>query len=66
MYAVHIKELNGRTRTFDQVNNISVTTGRILLVVNNKMYSYRPGDIMEVKFCWNGFGQPVKGRGEDE
>ena len=55
MYAVHIKELNGRTRTFDQVNNISVTTGRILLVVNNKMYSYRPGDIMEVKFCWSGY-----------
>ena len=59
MYAVHIKKVGGTTQTFDQVNNISVTSGRILIVVNNKMYSFRPGDIMEVRFCWNGYARPV-------
>ena len=65
MYAVHIKKVGGLAQTFDQVNNISVTSGRILIVVNNKMYSFRPGDIMEVKFCWNGF-YSIVGRGEED
>lgn len=65
MYAVHIKKVGGLTQTFDQVNNISVTSGRILLVVNNKMYSFRPGDIIEVKFCWNGYASIV-GRGDED
>ena len=61
MYAVHIKELSGRTQTYNNVNNISVSTGRILLVIDrNKMVSFRPGDLSEVRFCWQGHGMMVK------
>lgn len=60
MYAVHIKEMSGRTKTYNNVNNISVTSGRILLVVDNQMFTYRPGDVYEFKFCWQGHGVNVK------
>ena len=62
MFSVFLKDRNGTSQTFDNVNNISVTAGRILLVVNhNKMCSYRPADLQEVRFCWNG-----KKKGETE
>ena len=55
MFAVHIKKLDGTVHTYNDVNNISVTSGRVLIVKgHNEMKAYRPGDLSEVKFTWNG------------
>ena len=55
MFAVHIRKLNGETATYNDVANISVTSGRILIIKGrNEMKSYRPGDLAEVKFTYSG------------
>ena len=65
MYAVHITKSDGTKQTFSDVNNISVTSGRILLNVNNKMFAYRPGEIYEVKFTWQGYARVKEVRDND-
>ena len=55
MYAVYVKKKDGKAQTFENANNISVSKARVLIVVADKMYTYLPGDLIEVKFSWNGY-----------
>lgn len=52
MYAVYVKKQNGEIFTYADVNTISVSSGRIILARGNRMYTYRPKEINEIKFCW--------------
>lgn len=54
MYAVHIKKMNGEVSTFNDVNTMSVSSGRIIMAVKNHLYTYKPKEISEIRFCWNG------------
>lgn len=54
MYAVYVKKKDGKAQTFENANNISVSKARVL-IVTDKIYTYLPGDLIEVKFSWNGY-----------
>ena len=66
MYSVYVEEMSGKAQTYNDVSNLSVTGGRILIVKNNRMISFRPGDLIEVRFCWVGYTTSMVKGGDTE